>query len=143
MEQLELCLDTLHRSRLETVELTEVVENLIVQLLQRAGKEEMMDTKVDKLKLKRIVIKVGTSSLTYPSGKIHLRKLEELITVLSDLKNRGLRSFWFPRSHRRRRRENGLCRAAGNLPGKQAVRRHSQCELMYLYDKFFSQFHVK
>lgn len=39
LEQLELCLDTLHRSRLETVELTEVVENLIVQLLQRAGKK--------------------------------------------------------------------------------------------------------
>ena len=49
-----------------------------------------MSTTVDKSKLQRIVVKVGTSSLTYPSGKIHLRKMEELITVLSDLKNRGL-----------------------------------------------------
>ncbi len=39
LEQLELCMDTLHRSRLETVDLGEVVENLILQLLQRAKKE--------------------------------------------------------------------------------------------------------
>ncbi|HHX03359.1 MAG TPA: DNA polymerase III subunit delta [Tissierellia bacterium] len=39
LAQLELCLDTLHRSRLETVDMGEVVENLILQLLQRAEKE--------------------------------------------------------------------------------------------------------
>lgn len=104
----------------------------------------MMDTKVDKLKLKRIVIKVGTSSLTYPSGKIHLRKLEELITVLSDLKNRGLEIILVSSGAIAVGvGKMGYAERPADLPGKQACAAIGQCELMYLYDKFFSQFHVK
>ena len=38
---------------------------------------------------KRIVCKVGTSTLTYENGKLNLRRLEELCKVLSDLQNSG------------------------------------------------------
>ena len=38
---------------------------------------------------KRIVVKVGTSSITYPTGKIDLEKMELLVRELSDLHNAG------------------------------------------------------
>ena len=38
---------------------------------------------------KRVVIKVGTSTLTYENGKINLRRMESLCKVLSDLQNSG------------------------------------------------------
>ena len=38
---------------------------------------------------KRIVIKIGSSSLTYDNGKPNLRKIEKLARVVSDLKNSG------------------------------------------------------
>lgn len=37
----------------------------------------------------RIVIKIGTSTVTYPNGRINLRRLEQLAWVLADLKNQG------------------------------------------------------
>ena len=37
----------------------------------------------------RVVIKVGTSSLTYENGKINIGSMEKLVRVISDLKNSG------------------------------------------------------
>jgi len=39
---------------------------------------------------KRIVVKVGTSTLTYENGKTNIRRLSRLVSVLSDLKNAGI-----------------------------------------------------
>ena len=39
---------------------------------------------------KRVVIKVGTSTLTYENGKLNLRRIEELCRVISDLQNSGM-----------------------------------------------------
>ena len=39
--------------------------------------------------IKRIVIKVGTSTLTHPSGQLNIRLVEELVKVISDIKNAG------------------------------------------------------
>ena len=36
---------------------------------------------------KKIVIKVGTSTLTYDGGGINIRRMEELVKVISDIKN--------------------------------------------------------
>lgn len=45
----------------------------------------------EKMKdIKRVVVKVGTSTLTYENGKLNLRRIEQLVRVLADLKNRGL-----------------------------------------------------
>ena len=38
----------------------------------------------------RIVVKVGTSTITYPNGKLNLKRIEELAWVLADLRNRGM-----------------------------------------------------
>ena len=38
---------------------------------------------------KRIVFKVGTSTLTHETGKLNLRRMRDLARVLSDLKNAG------------------------------------------------------
>ena len=40
-------------------------------------------------KCKRIIIKVGTSTITYPNGSLNLKRMEELAWVLTDLKNSG------------------------------------------------------
>lgn len=37
----------------------------------------------------RIVVKVGTSTITYPNGRLNLKRIEELAWVLTDLRNRG------------------------------------------------------
>ena len=39
---------------------------------------------------KKIVIKVGSSTLTYDNGRPNLRRIEQLCRVVSDLKNRGI-----------------------------------------------------
>ena len=37
----------------------------------------------------RMVIKVGTSTLAHPTGKLNIRRTGELCNVISDLKNAG------------------------------------------------------
>ena len=44
---------------------------------------------INSKEIKRIVFKVGTSSLTYDTGKINIRRMSALARVLSDLKNAG------------------------------------------------------
>ena len=39
--------------------------------------------------MRRLVLKIGTSSLTYPNGKLNIRCIERLVRVVSDLHNRG------------------------------------------------------
>ena len=43
----------------------------------------------DFSKARRIVVKVGSSTLTHESGLLNLRRVERLVTVLSDIKNSG------------------------------------------------------
>ena len=40
-------------------------------------------------KAKRVVVKVGTSTITYPMGKTNLGRMEQLVRELADLKNQG------------------------------------------------------
>ena len=44
---------------------------------------------INKKEINRIVVKVGTSTLTYDTGKINIRRMSALARVLSDLKNSG------------------------------------------------------
>jgi len=93
---------------------------------------------------KRIVVKVGTSTLTYESGLINIRRLERLVTVLSDLANSGLEIVLVS--------SGAIAVGVGKLgmrsrPSEIALRQAAasvgQCELMHLYDRYFSQFHHK
>lgn len=96
----------------------------------------------DIKKAKRIVIKVGTSTLTYPTGKMHIKHIDELARTLSDLHNSGKDIVLV---------SSGAVGAAMGKMGiserpketniKQALAAIGQCELMYLYDKLFSEYH--
>ncbi len=89
----------------------------------------------------RIVVKVGTSTLTYETGKMNLRRFDEIARVLSDLKNRGMEIILVSSG------AQGIAMGKLNLDEKprdiekkQAMAAVGQCELMYLYDKMFSEY---
>ncbi len=90
---------------------------------------------------KRVVFKVGTSSLTYANGKLNINKIDRLVRVIADLKNRGMDVVLVS--------SGAIGVGVGKLnlgekpkdmPGKQAAAAVGQCELMYLYDKLFSEY---
>ena len=90
---------------------------------------------------KTIVFKVGTSTLTHESGKTNLKCMDELVTVLSDLMNEGRQVVLVTSG------AIGVGVGKLSLParpkdtaGKQAAATVGQCELMFMYDKFFSQY---
>ncbi len=88
---------------------------------------------------KRIVIKVGTSSITYPTGKINLGKMEILVRELSNLHNSG-RSLVLVSSGAVGAGAGKLGRAPATLPEKQALAAVGQGILMHMYEKFFSEY---
>lgn len=90
---------------------------------------------------KRVVVKVGTSTLTYENGRLNLRRVEALCRVLSDLKNSGKEivlvtsgAIGVGAGHL------GLKERPRDIGGKQAAAAVGQCELMYLYDKCFGEY---
>lgn len=89
----------------------------------------------------RIVIKVGTSTLAYPNGRMNIRCVESLVKVISDLKNQGHQIVLVSSG------AIGMGIGKLMLPGrpddmasKQAAAAVGQCELMYTYDRLFSQY---
>ena len=89
----------------------------------------------------RMVVKVGTSTLAHATGRLNIRHAEELVKVLSDLKNAGHEVILVSSG------AIGMGVGKLNLPGrpadmptKQAAAAVGQCELMYTYDRLFSQY---
>ncbi|MBE6972240.1 MAG: glutamate 5-kinase [Ruminococcaceae bacterium] len=89
----------------------------------------------------RVVVKVGTSTLAHPTGLLNIRRVEELCRVLSDLKNAGHEIILVS--------SGAIGMGIGKLslksrpsdtPTKQAAAAVGQCELMYTYDKLFSEY---
>lgn len=89
----------------------------------------------------RIVVKVGTSTLAHSTGNINIRHVEELCKVLADLKNAGNEIILVS--------SGAIGMGVGKLslkdrpsdmPTKQAAAAVGQCELMYAYDKLFSEY---
>lgn len=92
-------------------------------------------------KAHRIVIKVGTSTLTYETGKLNLKRMDRLAMILSDLHNKGKEVILVSSG------AIGVAVGKLGLPEKpketrykQAVAAVGQCELMYIYDKLFSEY---
>lgn len=90
---------------------------------------------------KRIVVKVGTSTLTYENGKINLSRIDKLARVLSDLMNQDKEVVLVT--------SGAIGVGVGKLKlkekpktvrEKQAVAAVGQCELMHIYSKFFSEY---
>lgn len=90
---------------------------------------------------KRIVIKVGTTTLTHQNGKTNLRTMETLAKVISDLKNIGMEVILVSSGAIGIGVSNlGLKTRPNTVQGKQAAAAVGQCKLMYLYDKMFSEY---
>jgi len=89
----------------------------------------------------RIVIKVGTSTLTHDNGSIDIRTTEKLCKVLADLRNQGYEVILV---------SSGAISVGVNkmrlperpkeLRMKQAAAAVGQCELMHMYDKELSEY---
>ena len=89
----------------------------------------------------RIVIKVGTSTLAHPTGRLNIQRIELLCKVMSDLKNAGHQIILVS--------SGAIAMGFGKLnlperpkdvPTKQASAAVGQCELMYTYDKLFGEY---
>lgn len=89
----------------------------------------------------RIVVKVGTSTLAHKTGNLNIRRVENLCKVLSDLKNSG-HEIILVSSGAVGMGVGKLCLAGRpeDTPTKQAAAAVGQCELMYTYDKLFSEY---
>ena len=89
----------------------------------------------------RIVIKVGTSTLAHASGRLNIRHTEELCKVLSDLKNGGHEIILVSSGAIGLGvGKLGLSARPTDIPTKQAAAAVGQCELMYIYDRLFSDY---
>lgn len=89
----------------------------------------------------RIVIKIGTSTLTYQNGCVNIRGIEQLCRAISDIKNAGNEVILVS--------SGAIGMGVGKLnlkerpsdiAGKQAAAAVGQCELMYIYDKEFANY---
>lgn len=98
-----------------------------------------MDTKNKK----RIVIKLGTSTLTHKTGRLNIRRVEKLVKVIADIKNSGLDVIIVSSgSIGLGMGKLGLTSRPSDTPTKQACAAVGQCELMYMYDKMFSDYNL-
>ena len=90
---------------------------------------------------KRIVVKVGTSTLTYENGNINLGRIEKLTRVLSDMINSG-KEVTLVSSGAIGVGVNKLKLKAKpkSIREKQAVAAVGQCELMHIYSKLFGEY---
>ena len=90
----------------------------------------------------RIVVKVGTSTLTYDTGKVNLRRMDKLAQVISDLRNSGIEvALVTSAAIAVGVGKLGLPARPKDIPSRQAVATVGQCELMFAYDKFFGEYH--
>jgi len=90
---------------------------------------------------KRIVVKVGTSTLTHETGKLNIRRVEMLTRVLSDLANSGLEIVLVSSGAIGVGvGKMGLPERPSEVSQKQAMAAVGQGQLMSIYDKFFSEY---
>lgn len=89
----------------------------------------------------KIVVKIGTSTLTHVTGCVNIRRIESLVKVLSDIANAGNDVILVS--------SGAIAMGVGKLnlrerpsdiAGKQAAAAVGQCELMYTYDKLFAEY---
>ena len=92
-------------------------------------------------KAKRIVIKVGSSTITYPNGKVNYEKIEKLARIMADLQNSGHEMILV----------SSCAGAVGvgrlkfegkpkDMPGKQACAAVGQGILMHIYERLFAEY---
>lgn len=91
--------------------------------------------------MKRIVIKVGTSTLTHETGKTNIKRMRELVRTICDFSNAGLEiALVTSGAISVGVGKLGLSERPEDTPSRQAAACVGQCELMFMYDKFFLEF---
>lgn len=92
---------------------------------------------------KRIVLKMGSSTLTHKTGKLNIRRMTNLVRVIADLHNAGKEILMVS--------SGSVAAGVGRLnllerpkdtPTKQAVAAVGQCELMHFYEELFAKYNV-
>ena len=79
--------------------------------------------------VRRIVVKVGSSTLTYDNGKPNIRRIEQLVRTISDLQNRGF--------------EMVLVSSGAVAVGTAKLGlKERPCELMHIYDKMLLEYGI-
>ena len=93
---------------------------------------------------KRIVIKLGTSTLAHPkTGRLNIRRMRHLVRVLSDLHNSGKEIVVVSSGAIGLGvGKLGLSERPKDTPSKQAAAAVGQCELMYIYDDMFGKYSI-
>lgn len=90
----------------------------------------------------RIVVKIGTSTLAHATGHLNIRRVAQLCETLSDIKNAGHEVILVSSGAIGMGvGKLGLRERPSDIPSKQAAAAVGQCELMYIYDKLFSEYH--
>lgn len=93
--------------------------------------------------VRRIVVKVGSSTLTYDNGKPNIRRIEQLVRTISDLQNRGFEMVLVSSGAVAvGTAKLGLKERPRELAVKQAAAAVGQCELMHIYDKMFLEYGI-
>ncbi len=89
----------------------------------------------------RVVVKVGTSTLAHATGRLNIKRASELCAVLSDLKNAGHEVVLVSSGAIGMGvGKLGLKEKPSDIPTKQAAAAIGQCELMYTYDRLFTEY---
>ena len=96
----------------------------------------------EKLKAaKRIVVKVGTSTLTHGSGKLNLYRIEHLIREIADFHNAGKEIIFVTSGAIAAGMEKmGIAKKPETIPENQALAAIGQGVLMHIYEKFFAEY---
>ena len=93
---------------------------------------------------RRIVVKVGTSTLTHhKTGRLNIRRVEQLVKTLADIYNAGHEVILVSSGAiGLGMGKLGFVEKPKDTPGKQACAAVGQCELMNLYDNLFSDYSI-
>ena len=92
---------------------------------------------------KRVVIKVGTSTLTHKTGRLNIRRMEKLVKVIADIQNSGREVILVSSGAiGLGMAKLGMQKRPTETRLKQACAAVGQCELMYIYDKLFGEYNL-
>lgn len=100
-----------------------------------------MDVRKDLKKAKRIVVKVGTSTITHETGKMNLFRMEKLVRELAGLANEGKEIILVTSGAIAVGQDRmGLREKPKEIPAKQALAAVGQGILMHVYEKLFAEY---
>ncbi|HHY45969.1 MAG TPA: glutamate 5-kinase [Firmicutes bacterium] len=105
------------------------------------GHSSQIDRAALVRKIKRLVVKVGTSSLTYGNGKINISQMDHLVRQMADVRNRGIEVVLVTSGAIAAGMGRiGLNKRPPDLASKQALAAVGQGILMQMYEKLFSEY---